>query len=267
MAGRSLGFRLQHSRVVEAIRVRSFRALLPLYRLMLNRARSPDQLKWAAELAIPGGSNQKRTEFASFMRFVGDQRPVWMCEIGVCDGGTNVLLSRMSPTVKHVVGIDTGLRHKPMLHALTPPGNNLHLIEGRSLDASTVERVSQALDGNQLDVLFIDGSHAYEDVRGDFLRYRAFVRPGGIIAFHDIMDDRGVAPGEGSTLVGGVPMFWREVRARFEHREFVADVQQSCYGIGALIHDPAAQLPPSWTDSAPLGRPTASETNSGARQQ
>lgn len=38
-----------------------------------------------------------------------------------------------------------------------------------------------------MDVLFVDGNHTEEGVRGDFLDYRHLLRPGGIIAFHEIL--------------------------------------------------------------------------------
>lgn len=37
-----------------------------------------------------------------------------------------------------------------------------------------------------IDILFIDGSHAYEDVKADFEAFYPFVKKGGIVAFHDI---------------------------------------------------------------------------------
>ncbi len=37
-----------------------------------------------------------------------------------------------------------------------------------------------------IDALFIDGDHAYKAVLQDWLLYSPLVRPGGIIAFHDV---------------------------------------------------------------------------------
>ena len=41
------------------------------------------------------------------------------------------------------------------------------------------------LNGKKLDLLFIDGDHAYKSVLGDWLIYKSFVNKNGIIAFHD----------------------------------------------------------------------------------
>jgi predicted O-methyltransferase YrrM len=39
-----------------------------------------------------------------------------------------------------------------------------------------------------IDMLFIDGDHTYEGVKRDFELYRPLLKPGGIIAFHDVLD-------------------------------------------------------------------------------
>ena len=38
----------------------------------------------------------------------------------------------------------------------------------------------------KIDFLFIDGSHQYADVLGDLCNFGRHVRPGGIVAMHDV---------------------------------------------------------------------------------
>ena len=52
-----------------------------------------------------------------------------------------------------------------------------------------------------IDILFIDGSHEYDDVKADFHAFFPFVKKGGIIAFHDIKGKW-----------DGVIRFWAEVQ-------------------------------------------------------
>ncbi|MBN8650201.1 MAG: class I SAM-dependent methyltransferase [Cytophagales bacterium] len=52
-----------------------------------------------------------------------------------------------------------------------------------------------------IDVLFIDGSHEYEDVKADFEAFYPFVKKDGVVAFHDIKGKW-----------EGVIRFWREVK-------------------------------------------------------
>ena len=42
-----------------------------------------------------------------------------------------------------------------------------------------------------IDLLFIDGNHAYEAVRRDFTEWSPFVKPGGYIVMHDVSFDPG----------------------------------------------------------------------------
>jgi predicted O-methyltransferase YrrM len=39
-----------------------------------------------------------------------------------------------------------------------------------------------------IDLLFIDGSHSYEDVLADFCSFFPYVTPGGLVAFHDVSE-------------------------------------------------------------------------------
>ena len=41
------------------------------------------------------------------------------------------------------------------------------------------------MEGNKIDVLFIDGDHSYEGVKKDFLNYSDFVRSNGLIILDD----------------------------------------------------------------------------------
>jgi hypothetical protein len=53
-----------------------------------------------------------------------------------------------------------------------------------------IRKMSRALTysdiGGDLDLVFIDGDHSEDAVRADFNIVRDNVRPGGIIAFHDV---------------------------------------------------------------------------------
>ena len=53
-------------------------------------------------------------------------------------------------------------------------------------------------------LLFIDGSHAYEDVLADFTGFSPHIVPGGIIAFHDVINE----------TWPGVAKAWAEIKTR-----------------------------------------------------
>lgn len=170
------------------------------------------------------------------MRLVEERVPRRILEIGVADGGTNALLARAAPTLEHLIGIDPRLRWPRVLQAMRPRDVRLTLLEGRSQAPDIVRRVADALAGHELDVLFIDGDHTYAGAMGDYDTYRGFVRPGGLIAFHDIVEDSATRGGPPTiAYTGDVPKVWAELAPTAARTwEFVRDRAQDGRGIGVL---------------------------------
>jgi len=231
--------RFLRSAPVLTARTAAFAALRPVYRRAFDGLGTPAQLRRAVRFAVPGGTHQVAEEIEGFMAYAAARRPRRVCEIGVADGGTTVLLSRMSPTVEVMIGIDLRIAHRRILEGLAPAHQRLHLLEASSLEDTTVARARELLGGEPLDLLFIDGSHTYDDALSDFEQYRGLVRPGGLIAFHDIVPDYGERFGRPTPYwSGGVPRLWSELRERHPHREFVRDPEQDAFGIGVLEYEP-----------------------------
>jgi hypothetical protein len=63
------------------------------------------------------------------------------------------------------------------------------VILGDSHDPATMEQLVEALDGEPIDMLFIDGDHTYAGVWADthLVLDHGFVRPGGLVVYHDIV--------------------------------------------------------------------------------
>lgn len=181
---------------------------------------------------MQAGSCQIASEIAGAIDFINEARPSVMCEIGTFDGGTSLLFTRFVKTVDLMICIDLYVKNKTMLRLLAPPGRTQLFFDAPSYAPATVQRVSRALTGRKLDVLFIDGDHRYEGVMKDFELYSPLVRDGGLVLLHDIVDDRGGA----RAWAGGVPRIWKELSARFPSREFVHRADQAGFGIGALIY-------------------------------
>jgi predicted O-methyltransferase YrrM len=108
------------------------------------------------------------------------------------------------------------------------------LLRGNSHDGETLEAVKRSLQGNPIDVLFIDGDHTYEGVRADFATYSQLVSPGGLVGLHDIVPEDGQQFPGVRVQAGGVPGYWNELRQSHEHLEFVEDWNQGAFGIGAI---------------------------------
>jgi cephalosporin hydroxylase len=190
---------------------------------------------------------QRPSEIRSFLAMASSLRPRAVVEIGTAAGGTLFMLACIASRDARIVSVDLpggafgggySWWRKPLYRSFARDRQRVVLLRGDSHAPATVARVRTGLDGRPIDLLFIDGDHTFAGVRADFDAYAAWVRPGGLIAFHDIKDD----PGQPQLEVG---RFWREVATRFASREFVESPGQSGYGIGVLT------MPDGWGPRSP----------------
>lgn len=71
----------------------------------------------------------------------------------------------------------------------------IKLLNGRSTEFA-------ATFAEDIDLLFIDGDHSYEAVMRDFEDWSKFLKPGGIIALHDVDFDPALSPTGDEDFVG-----------------------------------------------------------------
>lgn len=168
---------------------------------------------------------QVRSEILGLLNILEPERPNVVCEIGTAGGGTLFLLSRISDSNATLISIDmpwgkfgSGYlpAQIPLFQSFARDDQKVHLLREDSHAQLTVDKLAGILSGKKIDYLLIDGDHTYEGVKQDFNTYSPFVRDGGLIAFHDIV------PGP-KDKVGGVHVFWKEMRSSYEHQEFVQD--------------------------------------------
>jgi predicted O-methyltransferase YrrM len=179
---------------------------------------------------------QKRAEILGLLRLVQELRPRALMEIGSANGGTLFLLTRVAEPDARLLSLD--LAPTPARLAVFPTfaraGQQLTCLQGDSHTPVALGQVKEWLGGGRLDFLFIDGDHSYEGVSRDYAMYGPLVRPGGLIAFHDIVPDFHTRHGlPSSSCAGGVPRFWAELREQVaDAGEFVQHPKQDGYGIG-----------------------------------
>jgi len=177
---------------------------------------------------------QIKEEIARLSEIVKALEPAAVCEIGAAGCGTTFLFARAAAPGSLVVSLDLELEEARRRAAslFAREGQRVVCLRADSQRPETVRAVERLLAGRPLDFLFIDGDHSYEGVARDFELYSPLVRPGGLIAFHDIVP---LAEGDGRHTVGGVPQFWRELKGRHASaREIVAAPEQSAFGIGLI---------------------------------
>ena len=76
----------------------------------LQRCQSPEDYFAFATKYL--GHQQWKQEITSFLNFAREKRPVRICEIGLFNGGTNLMLTHALPTVQVVIGVDVHIRNK-----------------------------------------------------------------------------------------------------------------------------------------------------------
>ena len=242
--------RLQDLNPVRIINNRSHRAW---YRTAHLRSR----LGWSAWRETPESSHalyrltrsnvgiaQIESEVIGFHDFLRRRSPRVVCELGTELGGHLFMLSKSLPTVEKLIGADLRVQNRAFLLGLSGPHLRIELIDGNTRDRGVIEAVSRAVGDDKVDVLFIDGDHSYEGVKADFMNYRGLVRDGGVVAFHDIVQDYTTRYGRWTMQgTGEVPVFWSRIKTSMEAHEFVSNPDQDGFGIGVLIYDSKAPLP------------------------
>jgi len=183
-------------------------------------------------------SNQRRTEIIGFARLIEQLKPTTICEIGAAGGGTLALFAAIASPTADFYSIDLAYTsaQRQAFPLLISPTQKLTMLAGDSHAPGTFQALKQWLGNRRLDLLFIDGDHSYEGVAQDYEMYAPLVGTGGIVGFHDIIDDYKTRYGLPTTSdVGGVPAFWRELKARIAHSsEFVEHPWQDGLGIGVV---------------------------------
>lgn len=178
---------------------------------------------------------QRESEILSLLERVDSIRPRVIVEIGTALGGTLFLFTRVADDAALIVSIDMRggpfgggypAVRMPLYRSFRRARQRVVLIRGDSHAVETESRLSRILAARPIDFLFIDGDHTYDGARADFDAYAPFVRPGGMVALHDI------APSRDPTV--GVPQLWAELRERYDHEEFIHDPAQTSRGIGLL---------------------------------
>jgi predicted O-methyltransferase YrrM len=164
---------------------------------------------------------------------LAQRQPRGIVEIGTDEGGTLFLWTRVAAPDAVIVAVDdrplgaTGTRSPWALvrRGFARRGQRIELLIPRdSHDPATAAEASAQLR-RDVDFLFIDGDHGYDGVKRDWELFSPLVAPGGLVAFHDVNEERHP----------GVVRFWNELRATHQTTELIANDPQGTFGIG-IVH-------------------------------
>ena len=136
-------------------------------------------------LAKKTKASQDKFELWQLLEIMDRKPMARILEIGVHRGGMVQTFRQLYPHAI-IVGVDTDYTHLEFTDFIA--------IGGDSHDPEIREEVASRFGRHQVDMLFIDGDHGYDGAKKDFEMYGSLVKPGGIIAFHDIMRDPARVP-------------------------------------------------------------------------
>jgi len=184
---------------------------------------------------------QRTWELQSLLGLVRRRQPRVVVEIGTYLGGTlscwpivsrpdaSLISLDLPEKIDGFADLDDRAGNIARIRQSLKAGQRLVEIIGDSHLADTRSRLDIVLDGAQVDVLWVDGDHSYAGVAADMQMYGRLVRPGGLIAFHDIHPSA-LYPSSQSHV------YWQEIKTRHRTAEFIGDpADGSGMGIGVVF--------------------------------
>lgn len=118
-------------------------------------------------------ASQSKHELAMLLLLLNGINPKRILEIGVHKGYSCEVWRKAFPDADI-----WGIEKDPMFLDF----KDFNLIEGDSQSREMLGKIAQI---GPIDVLFIDGDHTNKGVTADYINYSQFVKPGGIVVFHD----------------------------------------------------------------------------------
>jgi predicted O-methyltransferase YrrM len=175
----------------------------------------------AAE-AIRRDAWQKLTELEPLLALIRERKPRTVVEIGTHRGGTLFALCQVADPEALIVSIDLpdGLfgggyseEEAERFQEFAQPDQELRTLRRNSHRRRTVRWLKKLLAGRPIEFLMIDGDHRYKGVKRDWKIYEPLVAPGGLIAFHDILEHP-------QQPLSEVDRFWQELAPQQKTVEF-----------------------------------------------
>lgn len=215
--------------------IRLIRKVLARARYGVYASRYPLASRIATDAIHLRGAIQKRFEFAQALKRISSLAPNTVLEVGTRRGGSLYGWSQIAADHAWLISVDfhpseSSDTSESRLRSLVKSTQVLQCLWGNSHDTEIQRRIRQILNGRPVDLLFLDGDHTYDGIVADYTTFSPLVRTGGLIMFHDIVDN----PQQPDY---GVATFWRELRSREQSTlQFIDAVDpMEGFGIGVLV--------------------------------
>lgn len=191
---------------------------------------------------------QNPSEFESLFAIVCDMKPSRVLEIGTARGGALYLWCQAATDDARIVSVDlpsvqgaTGgyaTQRTAFYQAFARAKQKLELLRLDTHAPAAREQVAELFADQQADFAYIDRDHTLDGVRSDFMQYGPLVRPGGLIAFHDILPRRDLPSMQ-------VHQFWNELKTRYNTTTELIGPEGSGRQIGiGILRVPATGIRP-----------------------
>lgn len=134
----------------------------------------------------------RREELHQLVNLVGWFSPRAILELGVARGGSFKMWEYLLPSDGLLIGVD---RLNIVGWHWNNSSKDVRYFQGDIVGKDTYEKVRGV--SQRIDFLYIDSNHYYEGFKQHFDLYAPLVREGGLVAFHDIRDNKGSGYGVG----------------------------------------------------------------------
>jgi predicted O-methyltransferase YrrM len=165
---------------------------------------------------------QKLEEMYAAIVYLMLDPPRKVLEVGSAAGGSFLAWCAVAVSQAVLVSVDIAQHeeNQELMRSYAGPRQTTYFIRGDSHDPETARLVREYDTG--FDFLFIDADHSEASVRADWADYSPFVRPGGLVGFHDISDG------------GHIGHLWGELTREHASVKFAQNENDGWGGIGVL---------------------------------
>ena len=119
---------------------------------------------------------------------IWEQKPDLIIETGVARGGSLVFYASLMELIGsgRIVGVDVEIRkHNREAIEKHPMAHRIKLIEGSSIEKSTIKEIDSEVNNAKKIIVFLDSKHTHDHVLSELRLYQSFVSKGSYLVVFD----------------------------------------------------------------------------------